>query len=420
MKTVRGWDLEDGDAQAMAGVADATYDFVHSSHCLEHMRDIREALRQWIRIVKPGGYLVITVPDEDLYEQGSWPSKFNSDHKWSFTIHKNRSPMTRSVNVLDLVADFSYAVEVERIVLLRDFYRDELAGKLDQTLTPVAECAIEFILRKRRVPDESSARRLSARLVIDNLDVVRDVALQGSTPELPHGVVIPFATYTPWRAHQQFSAAYDAARANTLVDHYRAWSLWQMVEQTRSLAGDILEVGVWRGGTALVIASAVRSSGITCRLFLADTFSGVVKACKSDSSYSDGEHADTSVEMVQELFKSNDVENYEILQGIFPDQTGAAIDAVRLRMVHVDVDIYQSAKDVFAWAWPRLVTGGVMVFDDYGFMRCVGITRLGNELADRSDGVFVHNLNGQAVIVKIRDDHVAAPVEDSAMHPLRP
>ena len=60
------WDLVNGvDAQHMAGVADNTYDWLHS-HCLEHIHDVDDAVINWIRIVKPGGYLVITVPDEDL------------------------------------------------------------------------------------------------------------------------------------------------------------------------------------------------------------------------------------------------------------------------------------------------------------------------------------------------------------------
>jgi ubiquinone/menaquinone biosynthesis C-methylase UbiE len=60
MQSVIVWDLEDGDAQYMKGVEDNTFDFVHSSHCLEHMLDVKEALKNWIRILKPGGYLIIT------------------------------------------------------------------------------------------------------------------------------------------------------------------------------------------------------------------------------------------------------------------------------------------------------------------------------------------------------------------------
>src|SRR5262249_11048404 len=88
MQSCRTEDLEDRDAQYMMGVPDDAFDFVHSSHCLEDINDVREALQNWIRVVKPGGYLIVTIPDEDLYEQGHWPSHFNVQHKWTFTIAK--------------------------------------------------------------------------------------------------------------------------------------------------------------------------------------------------------------------------------------------------------------------------------------------------------------------------------------------
>jgi hypothetical protein len=44
----------------------------------------------------------VIVPDEDLYEQGIWPSRFNSDHKWTFTIAKHASWSPVSINLLDL------------------------------------------------------------------------------------------------------------------------------------------------------------------------------------------------------------------------------------------------------------------------------------------------------------------------------
>ena len=150
MLSVRTWDLEDGDAQYLRGLADNSFDFVHSSHCLEHMVDVVEALRNWIRVVKPAGYLIVTIPEEDMYEQGQWPSRFNGDHKWTFTMAKTSSWSPRSVNLVDLVKAFSGSAELERLILHRDFYRPVLReSAVDQTLTPVAECSIEMILRKR-------------------------------------------------------------------------------------------------------------------------------------------------------------------------------------------------------------------------------------------------------------------------------
>jgi SAM-dependent methyltransferase len=150
MRKVKTWDLEDGDAQYMESEIDDRYDFVSSSHCLEHMVDVKTALKNWIRVTKKGGFLIITIPDEDLYEQQQWPSRYNADHKWTFTIGKKESWSPKSINLLELLMDFSDQVEVEKIELIRDFFRESLAAqKLDQTKTPVAECCIEFILRKR-------------------------------------------------------------------------------------------------------------------------------------------------------------------------------------------------------------------------------------------------------------------------------
>ena len=148
MAAVRTWDWEDGDAQFLTGLDDDALDFVHSSHCLEHLVDPREGLRNWFRVVKPGGHLVITVPDEDLYEQGVFPSTFNRDHKWTFTIWKAASWSPRSINVLDLVRDLGPAAELLRVEQLSSTYRFDLP-RFDQTLTPVGECGIEFVVRKR-------------------------------------------------------------------------------------------------------------------------------------------------------------------------------------------------------------------------------------------------------------------------------
>lgn len=148
MKSVQTWDWEDGDAQFLAGVENETFDFVHSSHCLEHLIDPREGLLNWFRVVKGGGYLIVTVPDEDLYEQGVFPSSFNCDHKWTFTIFKTKSWSEFSVNLLDLVRELDDDAEIVRVEQLSLNYRFDLP-RFDQTLTPVGECGIEMIVRKR-------------------------------------------------------------------------------------------------------------------------------------------------------------------------------------------------------------------------------------------------------------------------------
>jgi SAM-dependent methyltransferase len=147
IKNVVIYDVAQGDAQTLANVDDQSFDFLFSSHCLEHTRDAEEALANWIRVVRPGGHLIISVPDEDLYEQGTWPSTFNADHKITFTICKKASWSPVSVNVFDLICKFCDRVKPLSVTTIDHAYRFRLP-RFDQTLTPLSECAIEFVLKK--------------------------------------------------------------------------------------------------------------------------------------------------------------------------------------------------------------------------------------------------------------------------------
>jgi O-methyltransferase len=218
-----------------------------------------------------------------------------------------------------------------------------------------------------------------------------------------YGLVTPQADYRPWDVDPEFSRLFRAVEAHTKVDIARCHELWELLEQCRHLEGDVLEVGVWRGGTgALLAAGARRLWGDSRRVFLADTFRGVVKAGPKDDYYRGGEHADTSPEVVRQLLGSMELSNTELLEGIFPEETGGVIADRRFCFCHVDVDVYQSARDTVEWVWPRIPVGGVVVYDDYGFYGCEGVTALGREDRLREDRVFVHNLNGHGILVKLR------------------
>ncbi|MDR2697888.1 MAG: tetratricopeptide repeat protein, partial [Holophagales bacterium] len=142
---VRCFDQQDGDANRISDYVKEQFDFVFSSHCLEHMLDPRAALKDWWSLVKEGGYLYVVVPDEDLYEQGVWPSKFNYEHKCTFTIFKEKSWSPVSVNVMDLIRELSDCYPV-RIALQDNYYNYTLKG-VDQTLGR-ALAQIQFVLRK--------------------------------------------------------------------------------------------------------------------------------------------------------------------------------------------------------------------------------------------------------------------------------
>jgi O-methyltransferase len=218
--------------------------------------------------------------------------------------------------------------------------------------------------------------------------------------ELSYSPIRPIATYSPWLQDIEFKKTHEIIRTNTLVGLYRLHELWNLVEQCVRLPGDLIEVGVWRGGTGCLMARRAQLLGSTATVFLCDSFRGVVKTSESDSRYRGGEHADTSVSLVQKLISDLGLSNTEILEGVFPEETGARVADRQFVFCHIDVDVYQSGLDVIEWVWPRMPVGAVVVYDDYGFEGCDGVTRLVNERIGLPGTLTIHNLNGHAVVVK--------------------
>lgn len=137
-----GWDLQNGDAQYMNGIEDESFDWVYSSHCLEHMVDVRVALKNWWRIVRKSGYLIIAVPHRDLYEKKKeLPSRWNGDHKHMFLIGKHEEPDT-----LDIVEEVRMSLENYDIKYVKAC--DEGHTITDPLIHSDGEYQIEMVIQK--------------------------------------------------------------------------------------------------------------------------------------------------------------------------------------------------------------------------------------------------------------------------------
>ena len=102
---------------------DNSQDAVFSSHCLEHIEHYKYALREWHRVLKIGGFMIITVPHQFLYEKRArLPSNFNRDHKRFYTpaslmaeIESSLAPNTYRVRHLaDNDEHFDYTIPPEK------------------------------------------------------------------------------------------------------------------------------------------------------------------------------------------------------------------------------------------------------------------------------------------------------------------
>ena len=147
MRSVVEWDLPMGDGALLASVADNTCDWVHGSHVLEHLDFPAKGMNNWLRVLKPGGHIIATIPDFEMYERGNWPSKFSGEHLWRFTMEASLAHGPQMLYLMDFLDYFESVAAIERIVVVRDNFNPSFSRDTDQTLGP-AECAIEFVVRK--------------------------------------------------------------------------------------------------------------------------------------------------------------------------------------------------------------------------------------------------------------------------------
>ena len=218
-----------------------------------------------------------------------------------------------------------------------------------------------------------------------------------------YSAIHPFADYAPWLNDHDFIKVFESVKDNTLISEgSRMYELWQLSMEVMDLDGDYIEVGSWRGGSGALIATVANHHSSQSKIFLCDTFEGVVKASEKDNAYKNEEHADTTQEIVLELINRLELRNVEILKGIFPDETGQQIESNKFKFCHIDVDVYESAKSVTEWIWDKMVIGGVIVYDDFGFRRMQGVTTFVESQRGKPDRLVIHNLNGHGIIIKIK------------------
>ncbi len=225
---------------------------------------------------------------------------------------------------------------------------------------------------------------------------LRKIELASVKEGFTHAQLLPIASYCPWTDDTEFTKLFEQIKYNTLVDIYRCYELFSFAKSVQHIEADVLEVGVWKGGTAKLLSHFVNGNN---KLYLADTFTGVVKASDKDSLYKGGEHSDTSEQIVLTLLGMAVAKNTVLLRGIFPDDTGGMVKHRLFKLVHIDVDTHNSAKETFEFIWDRVVAGGIVVFDDYGFWGCEGVTQYFNSLSLK-DAVKVYNINGHGIIIK--------------------
>jgi O-methyltransferase len=166
----------------------------------------------------------------------------------------------------------------------------------------------------------------------------------------------------PWHANEHFESLISGGR--TLVSKDRLWKIYQYSHTVQTLLGDVAEFGVYKGGTLKMLAGIFPEDNI----YAFDTFEGIPFSGEFDNHHKQGDFSDTDLDSVKAFVGSPNVIYHK---GLFSEFMRFD-DERKYKFVHVDCDVYSSVIEACLYFTPRMVPGGVIIFDDYGFPTCLG------------------------------------------------
>lgn len=202
--------------------------------------------------------------------------------------------------------------------------------------------------------------------------------------------------FQPWLAPEFSSMFKEEIEPYTVVPIESCWTIWQSARQAVAIEGDLMEAGVFQGGTARLIRRALGDRRDK-NLYLFDSFEGM-KTVSPEDRHRRKDFADTSLEAVRAVVGSG--ANIAYRKGWVPD-TFHGLEDGRFCFAHVDLDLYQGVSDTIAFVYPRMARGGVIVFDDYGFASCPGARKAVDEFfADKPERPLALS-TGQALVTKL-------------------
>ena len=170
--------------------------------------------------------------------------------------------------------------------------------------------------------------------------------------------------------------------------------MYDLIQQRIYLEGDVVEVGVFRGGVGILLGDMLPNKNI----YLFDTFEGIPEVCEKDNFHIITDFEDVDYEEVKKTL--SEWPNIEVYKGFFPNETSNQIlSNKKFSIVHIDTDTYNSYIDCLEFFYPRMVPNGLILLDDYNEPSCEGATSATNEFIETKPEI-VQNIGKQYYIIK--------------------
>ncbi len=200
-----------------------------------------------------------------------------------------------------------------------------------------------------------------------------------------------------WKKDKDFVELQKDVHKRTSLNAVKLYTLYQFTKSVINIEGDIAELGVYRGGSAKVLAKVIEKLNPTKNLLLFDTFEGFPSPDEKQDLFKKRDLSDTSYDEVKKYLSN--FKNVTIYKGLFSD-TFPNVTSEKFAFVHIDADLYSSVYECCEYFYPKMVQGGIMLFDDYGFLCAPGAKNAIDEFfLDKAESP-VWLSTGQAIVTK--------------------
>lgn len=164
------------------------------------------------------------------------------------------------------------------------------------------------------------------------------------------------------------------------------------------LSGDFVECGVYLGFSMSVLAEYLHFHTLQKKMYLYDTFEGIPEAYNSEQR---SNHVYEQIPDIHEqvVKKFAEYKNVEIIQGIVPDSFSKATPK-KIAFLHIDMNSSKSEIAALEKLFNKVVKGGIIIFDDFGWMGYDKQTKAEIEWLGKKGYSILELPTGQGLVIK--------------------
>jgi hypothetical protein len=243
----------------------------------------------------------------------------------------------------------------------------------------------QFVGRQRREPPADQTEAAQRALHETGQRALRDIEQAHREPRERKGRNVAAGNLRGWtiefgnlldhvRTLPDYQAARAACEGRTLVGEPRLLNLYLIIKfGLPALQGDVIECGTYRGGSALFIASVLKSTGQDRVVYACDTFTGMPETNHDIDMHRPGDFADISPDAIRQRACDLGLDRHMVIvPGLFQDTLPDLCQDRSICLVHVDCDIYDAVRFLMDAMDRSLVSGAYVIFDDPLYSSCLG------------------------------------------------